>query len=226
MLLLVSTASDAGQQAFSWLRSLGGLGQILLAVIDNSVIPTPGGMDLLTVILTARHTDLWWYYAGMATIGSLLGGWLTFRLGRKGGKESLEKKLSAKQAEKIFAKFEKNGFLAIFVPALLPPPVPMSPFLLAAGALDYPTKKFFAALAAGRAIRYAIVALLAKTYGKQIIVFLDSYKWWVLGIFLSMVAVSAIAGVVAWRRGNKSSGSKPGSKPGAKPSYREETSAA
>ena len=37
----------------------------------------------------ARSAELWFYYAVMATLGSVLGGFVTYRLARKGGKESL-----------------------------------------------------------------------------------------------------------------------------------------
>src|SRR5438477_4119571 len=86
---------------WSWLERLGGLGLILLALADNSVVPLPGSMDALTVILSA-HEKAWWpYYAVMATEGGMTGGYLTDALGRLGGKESLEKKLPTPKAEVV-----------------------------------------------------------------------------------------------------------------------------
>ena len=82
------------------LRRLGGPGLIVLGLVDNSAIPLPGSMDALTIVLAAAHKEPWWYYAIMATIGSLIGGYLTYRLGAKGGKETLEKKVSKKRAVK------------------------------------------------------------------------------------------------------------------------------
>ena len=115
------------------LRHLGGVGLILLGIADSSVVPLPGSMDVLTIYLAARHHDLWWYYAFMATIGAVLGGYITYSLARKGGKEAFERKLSSKKAAKVFERFERWGFGAVAVPALLPPPFPIVPFLLAAG---------------------------------------------------------------------------------------------
>ena len=94
-------------------------------------------MDVLTILLAARHQQLWWYYAFMATVGAVIGGYITYGLARKGGKEAFERKLSKKTAEKSFKRFERWGFFAVAVPALLPPPFPIVPFLLAAGALQY-----------------------------------------------------------------------------------------
>src|SRR5215510_11325614 len=88
-----------------WLIRLGGPGLVVLGVADNSVIPLTGSMDVLTIWLSARHRELWPYYAVMATVGALLGGYITYSLGRKGGKEAIVKKLHRQKAEKVFAKF-------------------------------------------------------------------------------------------------------------------------
>src|ERR1700681_2963560 len=119
------------------LRRLGGLGLVLLGVADNSVIPLTGSMDVLTVWLAARHREPWPYYALMATLGAVIGGYITYALARKGGKEAMERKLSRKRAAQFSNAFARWGFAAVAVPALLPPPFPFVPFLLAAGAMQY-----------------------------------------------------------------------------------------
>jgi membrane protein YqaA with SNARE-associated domain len=157
------------------LRHLGGVGLILLGLADSSVVPLPGSMDVLTIYLAARHHQLWWYYAVMATIGAVAGGYITYSLARKGGKEAFERKLSSKKAAKVFERFERWGFFAVAVPALLPPPFPIVPFLLAAGAMQYSRKRFLAALALGRAVRFTIVAGLGAIYGRHIVKFFSQY---------------------------------------------------
>ena len=84
------------------LRHLGGVGLILLGLADNSVVPLPGSMDVLTILLAARHRHLWWYYAFMATVGAVIGGYITYGLARKGGKEAFERKLSKQQSRQGF----------------------------------------------------------------------------------------------------------------------------
>src|SRR5450432_462871 len=83
------------------LHRLGGFGQILLGVADNSVVPLTGSADVLTIWLAAQHPDRWPYYALMATVGAVIGGYITYSLARKGGKETLEYKLSKKSAAKV-----------------------------------------------------------------------------------------------------------------------------
>lgn len=151
--------------AWTWLGHLGGLSLIVVGIIDSSPLPAPGSQDFLTVFLAAGDREWWPYYAALATLGSGVGGYLTYRLGRKGGERALDERLSPTRVRKMYRLFERWGFSAIFVPALLPPPVPTTAFLLSAGALNYPVKKFLAALTAGRALRYTAVAYLASVFG-------------------------------------------------------------
>ena len=87
----------------SWLERLGGLGLILLGLADNSIVPLPGSMDALTVVLSAHQKDWWPYYAAMATIGGIVGAYVTYGLGFKSGEHALEKKVSKKKADRIIA---------------------------------------------------------------------------------------------------------------------------
>src|SRR3984957_7992611 len=143
---------------WTWLVRLGGPGLVLLGIADNSIIPLTGSMDVLTIWLAAGHRNLWPYYAAMATAGAVLGGYITYSLGRKGGKEALDHKLKEARARKLYKRLERWGFGTIVLAALMPPPFPLVPVLLAAGALQYSRKKFVAALALGRSIRYSLVA--------------------------------------------------------------------
>jgi membrane protein YqaA with SNARE-associated domain len=178
-----------------WVRRLGGPGLVLLGLADNSVVPMPGSMDVLTIWLAAGHRPWWPYYAAMATIGALIGGYMTYGLARKGGKEALEAKLSRDRVGKIYGRFERWGFGAVAIPALLPPPFPIVPFLLAAGALQYPRKKFLAALALGRGVRFTIIAGFGAIYGRQIVAFVSKYYKPAL---LTLIGLAVVAGIFAF----------------------------
>lgn len=179
---------------WGWLLRLRSIGQIAVGLADNSIIPMPGSLDVLTIWLAASESHYWWFYAFMATVGALIGGDITYELARKGGKEALERKLRKKQAEKLCSRFERWGFGAVAVPAILPPPFPIVPFLLAAGALQYPRKKFLGALAVGRGIRFTVIAGLGAIYGDAIVGFFSKYYKPALA---TLIGLSIIAGIFA-----------------------------
>jgi membrane protein YqaA with SNARE-associated domain len=201
-LIAVSTMLLAAPHsaAWTWLLRLGGLGLILLAFVDNSVIPLPGSMDLLTIVLAAHHPEWWWYYAIMATIGGIVGAYPTYRLGRRGGKAALERKLSPERVEEVYTAFERYGAFAVAVPALIPPPFPLSPFLIAAGALRLPERRFFTALAIGRGVRYFLVAWLGAHYRRQLVHFFRTYYQPILWVAIALAVLSALVALAFWMR--------------------------
>ncbi len=181
-----------GGAIWRWLLRLGGPGLILIGLIDNSVIPIPGGMDLFVILLTAHHREWWAYYALFAVAGAVIGGYLTFRLAKKGGKESLEKKIGKKRAEKVYKKFEKGGFSSVLIGSVLPPPFPLVPVLMAAGIMQYPRKHFLTALTLGRGIRFFIVAYLGKLYGTAIVGWLGRYY---KPFLYTLIALGVLGGI-------------------------------
>ena len=151
----------------------------------------------------------------MATIGSIIGGYLTYRLGAKGGKETLEKKISKKRAAKIYSIFDRYGFWSVAIGAIAPPPVPFVAFLIAAGAMHYPRRNFLAALILGRGVRYTLLAYLGSIYGRQILGWLGRYYEPLLYALIALAVVGGLAGLYFWwryrrqnknRRGTKASG--------------------
>ena len=185
------------------LRHLGGIGLVLLGLADNSVIPLTGSMDVLTIWLAARHREPWPYYALMATLGAVIGGYLTYSLARKGGKETMERKLSKKRVTQVCKAFERWGFGAVAIPALMPPPFPFLPFLLAAGAMQYSRKKFLAALVLGRGLRYFIEAALGFVYGRHILRFFSQYYKPALAVLIGLAVIGAMLTLVEYLRYKK-----------------------
>ncbi len=203
MSLFAVILRQSRRSTFQWLIHLGGPGLILVGLADNSVIPMPGSMDVLTILLAAHDRKLWVYYAIMATAGAVLGGYVTYRMARKGGKEMVEKKFSKSKAEKVYASFSRWGFAAIAIPALLPPPFPIVPMLLAAGALQYPPRRFVAALAAGRGARYTILAFLGAHYGRWVIRFFSRYYKPTLVILIVLAVGGGVLALIAYLRARK-----------------------
>jgi len=194
--ILVIVAPTVARSVRRWIFHLGGLGFIPLGLLDSSVIPLPGSMDVLTIILSARKRELWLYYALMATIGSVIGGYVTYRLARKGGKETLERKFSARTLDKVYRIFGRWGFGAIAIAALLPPPAPMVPFLFAAGAMQYSVGKFLVALTVGRIVRYSFLASLAAHYGRKVLMTVMSQFGHPVLIAIFALIAAAVAALI------------------------------
>ena len=171
----------------------GGLGLIPLAILDSSIIPTFGMLDIVTAFLAATHADLWLYYASMATLGSMIGSYLTYKLGRKTGRAWLENKFGARRSRQVEYALDRWGYGAVFVSTVAPPPCPTALFLVAAGAFGYQLRKFFGAVLTGRAIRYTALTIIAAHYGRHIIRYFrhpGQYMWASLSVTLFIVLVT------------------------------------
>lgn len=178
-----------------WVLHLGGPGLIAVGLVDNSVIPIPGGMDLFVILLTARDRDMWLYYGIMAIVGAVVGGYVTYRLAKKGGKEALEKKIGKKRAEKVYKRFGKGAFSSVAIGSIIPPPFPLVPVLMAAGVLQYSRKKFIAALTLGRGVRFMAVAYLGHVYGTAIVGWLSRYY---KPFLYTLIGLGVLGGIGAW----------------------------
>ncbi len=149
----------------SW---IGGL--FFVAVVDSSVIPLPipGSTDLLLLWLVAYSGDPF-LLASIALAGSLLGGYTTWQIGRRGGKPALAHYVPAYLLDRSVLWVEHHPILAVFLPSVLPPPIPLSPFVLASGALGVSRNRFLLVFGAARCLRYSLIAWLAAAYGRHIV---------------------------------------------------------
>jgi membrane protein YqaA with SNARE-associated domain len=190
-----------------FVRHFGGLAFLPLGLLDMSFL-APGSFDALLIVLTAAHKDLWWYYALMASAGSLLGTIPGFQLGRKGGNEVLEKRLGPKRTKKIFSAFQRWGFWSLFIGAVTPPPMPASAFVIAAGALQYPRPRFLLAWTIGRLTRFGLIAWITATYGSHIFHWLRGFyrpALWTL-VSLAVLASAVVIWLLLRKRHQHSSG--------------------
>ncbi|MGB7592630.1 MAG: VTT domain-containing protein [Terriglobia bacterium] len=191
----VKPAARHSQGITALVRHLGGLGLFLLAIVDSSPIPTFGGLDILTAVLAARQREPWYYYAGVATAGSVIGAYLTFRMGRKAGLDYLNRKFRKRKVARLLKYFHRWGTGALVVSTAVPLPFPTSTFFAVAGALDYPLREFIVIVALSRAVRYAAIAAIASHYGRRFVVglrHLGGHSGWLLAIAAAvLIAVTA-----------------------------------
>jgi membrane protein YqaA with SNARE-associated domain len=176
-----------------WLTHFGILGIFLVAAVDSSVVPlvVPGSTDLFLLWLVARGGDPWLLVAG-AVAGSLLGGYSTWQIGRRGGEAALRRHVPKRHLARITRWIERNPVLAVFLPAVLPPPIPLAPFVLAAGALGVARNRFLAVFGAARSLRYSLIAWLAVFYGRKIVrIWSGSIEKWTVPLLFSFAVLMA-----------------------------------
>lgn len=192
-------------QAFA--LGIGGPGLFLIAFLDSSILSLPEINDILIVSMVMQHPERLVFYAAMSTLGSIAGCLLLYWLGYKGGEAFLRKRVNPRRVDRGLALFRKYGVVAIFVPAILPPPAPFKIFVLLAGVSRVNPWTFVGAIAAGRGLRYFGEGLLAIWYGEQTIAFLERHG---LTIAIIVAIVGAGAGVW-WVTRRRSADARPGS---------------
>lgn len=181
-----------------WLRALigplGGLSLFIVGFLDSSILPLPFVNDLLLIRFTIHSPALMPYYVAMSTLGSLAGCFWLYYLAKKGG-EALYRRSAGGRAEKIHAWVQRYKFMSVAVPAILPPPFPFKPFVLAAGLFQVPMSTFALALIVGRGLRYSIEGMLAVEYGEQASRYFVQNKL----SFTLLVGVTIVVTYIAWR---------------------------
>jgi membrane protein YqaA with SNARE-associated domain len=172
-LAIVAILAQAANSRHTFLHLLlrfGVAGLFLISIPDSSFVPLPipGITDIMIIVLAAQHMN-WFLLILLATMGSALGGFFSYKVGHSGGMAFLEKRIPPRIFRSITTWMENHSILAVALPAVLPPPMPLSPFVLAAGALNMPRNKFLATFTISRAIRHAIAAWLGIHYGRTVI---------------------------------------------------------
>ena len=182
-------------------------GAFLIAALDSSMLFfLPFGVDAVVIYLAARDEALFWVYPILATAGSMVGAAVTFWIGKKAGDVGLERYVPERRLERIRCRVRDSGAVAMAVPALLPPPFPLTPFILTCGALNVNPWRFFVTFGAVRLVRFGGEAVLARIYGRGILRVLqsDTFQMVVAG-FIVIAIVGSIASIVMlWRSSHHS----------------------
>jgi membrane protein YqaA with SNARE-associated domain len=178
---------------------LGPWGILLIAFIDAAFLGIP--MDPLVAYFVYRRPELFWLYTLMGAAGSALGSVVVYYIGRKGEEVLLEKRIPKQTLQRIRRAFERHEFLALMVPAMLPPPTPFKFFVLTAGGVKMRLDHFLLAIFSGRTLRFTVLSVLTIFFGPQIVTLtanlVKQHLPWVLGV----VAISLLGWLLWWRRG-------------------------
>jgi membrane protein YqaA with SNARE-associated domain len=187
-----------------WLIHFGLVGVFAVSTIDSSVIPLPlpGSTDVLIVILAANGGDPL-LLAIAAIAGTIIGGYLTWKAGKQGGEAMLHRYVPERYLKRIASWVKRNGVFTVTAACLLPPPIPLMPFLLSAGALGMPRNRFLVPFGVGRTFRYSLVAWLGATYGRSMIrtwrLYLAGWSDIILWSFFGLVIAAVAFGTWKYR---------------------------
>jgi membrane protein YqaA with SNARE-associated domain len=174
------------------LVKLGFWGASAIAILDSSSIPVPIDAYLAVSMWTDRRH--FWLYVVMAAAGSAIGGLVPYGIGRAGGELFLLKRINRQRFEDIRNRFERQEFLAVMIPSMLPPPTPWKIFIFASGVFEMRIPDFLLAVFAGRAIRWFVLALLVLKLGPGAADVVAHHA----AAAAVAIGVLALAGFLAW----------------------------
>jgi membrane protein YqaA with SNARE-associated domain len=202
MLNVLLQNASRGRSVFSAFRHLGAFGLFFLAILDSSPVPTFGGPDILIAILVATRRNPWYEYAAVATVGSTIGAYITFRLARKAGEAYLDGKFGQARVSAFLAIFKKWGTGSLVATTAIPFPFPTSLVFAAAGASDYHLGKYLTVVAISRGVRYTAIGILADLFGRHFTrMFRHPTEYWGWFLVFTAAIVALIgAGILINRR--------------------------
>jgi membrane protein YqaA with SNARE-associated domain len=179
------------------LQTMGAWGMFLIATIDSCAIPMP--LDVLVAGYVFSNPHRAWLYCLAGAAGSALGSLVPYALGRAGGELFLLKRINRERLDRIRDRFQKQEFLALMVPAVLPPPTPFKLFVFSAGVFEMKIALFLLAVMLGRLLRFGALAVLTVFFGPQIVSKLRYLVTHHLGFTLLALAGAALVGYVIYR---------------------------
>ena len=163
-----------------------------VAVLDSSSIPVP--MDAILALYVWNDKPHFWLYCLMAAAGSAIGGLLPYGLGRAGGELFLLKRVNPAKFERLRDRFERQEFLAVMIPSMMPPPTPWKVFIFASGVFRMRVTYFLLAVFAGRMVRWLALSLLVLKLGPGAVDLVAQHALVVVAIFGAL----AVLGFAWW----------------------------
>jgi membrane protein YqaA with SNARE-associated domain len=186
------------------LKPLGYWGLGAIALLDSSSIPVP--MDVIVAGYVWNDRSRVVLYVLAAAIGSAIGGLLPFFLGRAGGELFLLKRIDRVRYEQLRDRFERQEFLALLIPSMMPPPTPWKLFVFGAGVFEMKTRDFILAVFVGRLIRFSALSFLTIRYGPEMVhIVSDAARRHLLVLMMALAVVVVVLAVVGVRKLRKRS---------------------
>ena len=195
-------AAVSAHKVMAFFFHLGLLGLFFVSIVDSSFVPLPipGVTDIMIVVYAAGHANLILLVL-IATFGSALGGLFSHAVGQAGGMAFLQKHVKPALLNRVTKWMEEHAVLAVALPALLPPPMPLSAFVLAAGAVHMSRRKFMTAFTISRFARHVIAAWLGVHYGKHVLRIWAQFsqRWGVTILIVLWTVILSFVAIGIWQ---------------------------
>ena len=165
---------------------------VIIGALDSSLLSLPEINDYLVVGRCYKYPTAAFYFPLFAAAGSVIGCNILYTIVRRGGQVVLRRRFKLSSIKRVERAYERFGFLAIGIPAILPPPLPFKIFVATAGALQYPRWKFLLTVMIARSFRYYVEGILAVFYGQRVLLFLKDNGLVILSVAGSLVLIGGI----------------------------------
>jgi membrane protein YqaA with SNARE-associated domain len=179
--------TNALSKLSQYLVSFGPFGLFTIAFLDSVMIPMPGGVDAVLLLLAASKPSWMLIYVAAATVGSTLGCVVLYRISQRAGKRALARFSESKQ-KRVKDLIDRYDVMSVLVASLLPPPFPFKLFVVSSGVFRLNIVRFTVAIAAGRTFRYLLEGYLAAHYGDHAKEILAHY-YPTIGITLAVLVI-------------------------------------
>jgi len=179
--------TNALSKLSQYLVSFGPFGLFTIAFLDSVMIPMPGGVDAVLLLLAASRPSWMLIYVVAATVGSTLGCVVLYRISQRAGKRALAR-FSASKQKRVKDLLDRYDVMSVLVASLLPPPFPFKLFVVSSGVFRLKIVRFTIAIAAGRTFRYLLEGYLAAHYGEHAKEILARY-YPTIGITLAVLVI-------------------------------------
>jgi membrane protein YqaA with SNARE-associated domain len=173
---------------------------VIIGALDSSLLSLPEINDYLVVGRCYKYPTAAFYFPLFAAAGSVIGCNLLYTIVRRGGQAVLRRRFSLQSIKRVERAYERFGFLAIGIPAILPPPLPFKIFVATAGALEYPRWKFLLTVMIARSFRYYVEGILAVFYGQRVLLFLKDNGLVILSVVGTLALIGGIVYFVVRKR--------------------------
>src|SRR5215207_8129813 len=182
---------------------VAGPAMILIGALDSSLLSLPEINDYLVVARCYSDPKSVFYFPLFAAAGSVIGCTVLYTIMRRGGQAVMRRRFSAENIAKVERAYARFGFLALAVPALLPPPMPFKIFVATAGALEYPRWRFMLTVMIARSVRYFVEGILAVFYGRRVLLFLKDNGLVIISIVATIILIAVIVYFLVKQRMNR-----------------------